>query len=154
MATAARFNFRQVDKGWRKLRKSMLGKQAYVKIGVLSKAGSEVVAIAVAHEYGTKQVPQRSFIRSAFDLHRNRYVHELRQLVKQIYGGKRSIDEVLGIMGLRIQTDIKAGITQGKGIPPPNARATIRRKGSSRPLIDTGRMLGSIIWQVVKGKAK
>jgi hypothetical protein len=33
---------------------------------------------------------------------------------------------------------------------PPNAESTIKAKGSSNPLIDTGQMINSIRWEYVK----
>ena len=60
-------------------------------------------------------------------------------------------DKALGIIGLRIQNDIKDKIKSG--VPPPNKASTLRRKlaltakGSTKKpvtLIDKGQMLESI----------
>jgi hypothetical protein len=35
------------------------------------------------------------------------------------------------------------------GIDPPNSAATIARKGSSKPLVDTGQLKAAITWRVI-----
>lgn len=52
----------------------------------------------------------------------------------------------LNRVGAYVAGQIKAGIAEG-GFAP-NAEATIKRKGSSKPLIDTGLLRQSITWLV------
>jgi len=55
--------------------------------------------------------------------------------------------ERAGMLGRDACKDYIAG-----GVPPPNAPSTIRRKGSSLPLVDTGSMMNSITYAVRKKK--
>jgi hypothetical protein len=121
------------------------------------------VTLAVIHEFGTKGVPERSFIRSAFDKNRPRYEEMSRRLVTAMYEGKVDEKSALGILGLSVATDIKLGITTGSGIAPADAPRTIARKaakGSStsglgpRTLVDTGQLVGAVSWAVIQGESE
>ena len=102
-----------------------------VRIGVQQGAGSDngvdLVDIAMFNELGTVHIPSRPFLRDSVDAHSseiNAFLQSMRmQLVK---GG--SAEDVLKKIGDFV----------------PNSPETIKRKGSDKPLIDTGRMRQSI----------
>jgi hypothetical protein len=163
------FSVEEVDHGWNRLAQvleELRKRKSYVKAGVLG-AGRDRdegdvtnVELAIIHEFGAPSVgvPQRSFVRSSFDAKRGQYIEDLRKLLRGVYEGKVTIEQALNIVGLHMATDMKKGITEGPGIPPPNSESTLRRKlGKSRPgsrkdprpLVDTGRMVDSISHQVV-----
>lgn len=159
---AIKFGFREVDKGWNALRQSMKSleqNKSYVKIGVLDDGkGAEIrdgglsnAEIAAIHEFGSAdgRIPERSFVRSTWEAKESEYLAMMKKLVRGVYEGKMSVEKALNVAGARIANDIKNRVTQGPGIPPPLAASTIARKGSSRPLIDTGRMINSLAWKVV-----
>lgn len=132
--------------------------QPYVKVGVLGGAkdarqGGEIgnVELAMIHEFGSPKagIPERSFIRSTFEMGKAGYVADFRRLLVAVVEGKMTVPRALGLMGLKISSDIKKRVTSGTGIPPPNAPSTIAAKGSSRPLIDTGRLVNSVSHEVV-----
>lgn len=144
---------------------------AFVKVGLLGQArdrrpGEELgnVEIGIVHEFGAPDhgIPERSFLRRAFDHHRREYEDLIRRLVGGIYDGKVTIEQALGVLGAKAAADIKNTVTQGDPIPPPNAPATLERKlqrssgaaGPVRTLIDTGRLIGSISWQLFISGAK
>ena len=54
--------------------------------------------------------------------------------------------QALEILGNKAEGDMKATI--GRGHFVPNAPNTIKQKGSSQPLIDTGRMRNSVSHKV------
>jgi phage gpG-like protein len=66
---------------------------------------------------------------------------------------QKDLENQLGLVGQQVVSDVKGRILEGEGIPPPNAPSTVRRKGSSRPLVDTGQLLNSLTYQVVPGVA-
>jgi hypothetical protein len=148
------------DKGWRELQAVLAkleNRTAYAKAGVIgakAQAGQHPtpqgknlsnVDLAVTHEFGVPgRIPQRSFIRRAFDANRDRYIEMMTKLAQAIYDRKTSVRQALGLMGLQAASDIRNIVRQGAGIPPPNSPATIERKGSSRPLIDTAQMIGAV----------
>lgn len=149
MATGARI-VKDDRRKWDKLAKQLQeikrteGKSA--KIGVFAEQGSDLVKYAGANEFGTKIIPERSFLRSAIDEGRQRIVRFVDQqainlIVKQNQSLKRTL-RLLGLFGVKL---VKAKIIKGPFVP--NAPATIRKKRSSKPLIDKGRLLGSITFK-------
>ncbi len=120
----------------------------FVKIGIQSDAGNHpsskagdivtVVSIATFNEFGTSKIPERSFIRSTMDEEKAGLIRKTRALFFQMASGRMTTKRALSILGQLITAKIKRKITVLK--KPPNAPITIKRKGSSNPLIDTGFM--------------
>lgn len=150
-----------VDKEWRRIMRTVttMGRQV-VKVGIVGSAaqnevepGITLARIAGVHEFGAAirqrwgvlYIPERSFIRSTVAKNNN-YASLIARVVGLVVDGKRTEEQALNIIGARASADMKRTITAG--IPPPNAPATIERKGSSKPLIDTGRLLNAISWSV------
>jgi len=121
-----------------------------VKIGLFGKQGSDLVIQAASNEFGTEDghIPERSFLRST--------VIEKREIITKFVGKEfinyikavTSLDRALNRIGLKVTSLVKSKIK--KGPFTPNAPATIKRKKSTRPLIDTGRMLNSITHELDK----
>lgn len=93
-------------------------------------------------------IPERSFIRSTFDEKLNEWAEYLNLLIGKIIRGSESGDSVAEKVGARIQRDIQRKIRETS--EPGNAAATIARKGSNNPLIDTGRLRQSVTYKVVR----
>jgi len=91
-------------------------------------------------------IPQRSFLRKTVIDHRDKYQKRATKILGQIAAGRQEVYTGLSLMGLLIEGDTKRTIS--KGVSPPNAPSTIRRKKSSKPLIDTGRLRQSITHEV------
>jgi len=129
-------------------------KKPYVATGILGtgkvSADFGVVQYATANEFGTLEnggfTPERSFIRSTIDEKRGEYESFVEKMKIKILTGKESVAKGLGLLGLTIQKDIQKKITDLSD--PPNAPSTIKKKGSSNPLIDTGRMRQSVSFKV------
>lgn len=171
-----KFVITEIDRGWKQIRaslKALKDGDSYVKVGVLG-TGSGMknrertgpvtnVDLAVIHEFGapSANIPERSFIRSSFDANRHQYIADLRKLMTSVYENKMTVARALGIMGLRMSTDMKKRITTGDGISPANTPEVFMRKllkntarfnktgAAPRPLVDTGRLVGSISHEVV-----
>lgn len=121
-----------------------------------TESGLTNAALAVIHEFGAPGagIPERSFIRSTIDMNRHEYMDVLLpKLVRGILEGRFSFYQALELLGQRMAADIKKRITEGAGIPPALQPETIDRKGSDRPLVDTGRLLGAITYAVIIGAA-
>jgi hypothetical protein len=101
------------------------------------------------HEFGTATVPQRSFLRGWFDERQDFIRATLQTQVAQVITGKRPLEQALERVALAFEGDCKARIV--RHIPPPLAPATIKRKGSSTPLIDTGQLIQSVRGRVKVG---
>jgi hypothetical protein len=57
---------------------------------------------------------------------------------KRIITGEQNITTALNRLGLKAQGDIQSSIDAT--VSPPNAELTVKLKGSSKPLRDTGEM--------------
>jgi hypothetical protein len=114
--------------------------------------GMTVAQIGAIHEFGSQdgRIPERSFMRSSVDASGSELERIIEKLVGKITDGKMQTTQALGVVGEFVKGKMISRINSG--IPPANAPATIARKGSSQPLIDTGQMKNSIEWQVGKGK--
>lgn len=120
-------------------------------------AGMTIVDIGATHEFGAGNVPERSFLRVTVDEHRakyqkylaNGYRREILEIAKT--GAAGAEHRALKRLGLMVEGDIKKRIAAG--IKPPLHPRTIKKKGSSKPLIDTGALRASIASELRKGDA-
>jgi hypothetical protein len=111
--------------------------------------GLSNTALAVIHEFGLPQrhIPSRPFLRSTFDAKRKEWGALLQRMAPLVLAGKLSEVQALELLGQRASADVKLRITTG-GNFASNAPSTIEKKGSSRPLMDTGRLVQSISYSV------
>lgn len=112
-----------------------------------------MVALAAVHEFGSPAagVPKRSFILRTVVQKRAQFARMSKLLTKAMitragFTARKAL-EALGLFGVSAVRDT---ITQGAGVPPPNEESTKKRKGSERPLVDTGQLVGSIAHEVVR----
>lgn len=154
--------------------RSREAQESHVKVGILSgKGGKEtnedgisMLALGVIHELGAPAagIPARSFIRRTFIVHERELRDTTAKLAGQFISGKLSLEGALGVLGAWGSTKVKQMIAtwtwSESGGPLDStvvkqlAQSTIDAKGSSRPLIDTGRLSNSITWQVWMGRAR
>lgn len=146
------------DRLWRSILKRVEKADGpHVQVGVLaSKGGSadhdgiSMVELAAVHEFGAPGagIPERSFIRRTFHEKRKELGAITGRLAKQVLTKSLEVPRALDMLGAWGANEVKNTIAKGPHIPPPLKPATIARKGSSRPLVDTGRLLNSIQWEV------
>lgn len=144
------------DKRAQKRLEKILSKMSlapHVAVGVLQDEpvanGFTMVDLATVHEYGSKdgRIPQRSFIRSTCDAKRKEHMSLIERLQSKVIAGVLTIKQALTQLGEVVAKDMVQTIN--RGIEPTLEPATIKRKkGSSKPLIDTGRLKGSITHEV------
>ena len=150
------FHLRDTDHGWKARLKGLLALKApaHIDVGILESAGVEkdgtsVIDVAEWNEFGTATIPERSFIRAWFDEAEPQLRQDFAALMRTVAAGKRTRAEVLELMGQRMVGQVQARMSAG--IPPPNAPSTVRRKGSSTPLIDTGVLRSSVTYRTGGG---
>lgn len=90
-------------------------------------------------------IPERSFVRSTFDEKADEIGEHAEAAVANIINGA-DINMALSRTGQYIEGEIKRKI--GNGPFTPNSPATIRKKKSSKPLIDTGHMRQSVRYEI------
>lgn len=122
-----------------------------VKIGFWgndSVEGTAVVDYAVYNEFGTSRIPSRPFMQTTADQNREEINAFVQFMVGKIIDGDSTPDHALQVMGAEYQKRMQMTIRNAKQWAVPNAESTVKAKGSSSPLIDTGRMLNSVRYQV------
>ena len=153
--------FYEKDLGLAKLMTTFSTKEGSVGIGVLRSSGvykgaenMTVAQVAAIHEFGSKDgsIPERSFMRTAVFENKGSINKLIKGLAVKITDGAMGRDKALGIIGEYVKGLIKNRIRSGPFVP--NAPETIRRKGSSKPLIDTGQLINSIDWELTGKKAR
>jgi hypothetical protein len=146
-----------IDRGYKALLRRMRGMKRgpNVSIGVQGteasdtrKFGETNIAIAVIHEFGSVDgtIPQRSYLRSTADRERALFERALALAAKRV-AVSGNVHRELGRIGELGVAKVKQTINQSIGLKPLKP-ATERRKGSTRPLIDTGILKNSITWKV------
>ena len=156
MASNHRVRITVVDHGYKVLMESVAGlsEPTSIAVGVLERdAQTEDGAVTVLdvgtwNEFGTVGIPSRSFIRDWVDGNRKRAQGILKKLLQRVIAGELTEDAALEQFGAWAKGEIQTRIA--RGVPPPNAASTVKRKGSSTPLIDTGILRSSIDYEVRK----
>ncbi|WDN61703.1 hypothetical protein [Xylella fastidiosa] len=104
--------------------------------------------LLAVHELGAPErgIPERSVVRRSISEHQDNYVALHRQHLRAVLRDAMSVETALDTLGAVAAGDVQATIRHAD--LPPLRQQTIRRKGSSAPLIDTGQMLQSITYEV------
>jgi len=139
-----------------------IGGTYYARVGILrgnasaihdTESGMTNSEIGLVQEFGseTRNIPARSFLRMPIETKQDDLVQTLDTgLVKDAIeqGDIKTVYKILGIAAEGIVKD--AFRSSGYGQWQGNAQSTIDKKGSSRPLIDTGILMASVTSDVKK----
>lgn len=147
----ASVTFEDKDMGMQRVLDEINTIGGFTDIGVHSDEQDELLIIAGANEFGTKNIPARPYIRGFIDSHEADIKELARQYSGEIIDGTISRYEALVLMGQFIEGGIKEYMVNLR--EPPNAPSTIKKKGSDNPLIDKGHLIGSIRHVVKSGEA-
>jgi len=109
---------------------------------------SEVIKVAAVQEFGapSRNIPERSFVRTSFDNNYGALQAFKAAQWKLIIEGKQTAEQGIRKIGEWMIAKMKRQIRDGSYVPLKPA--TIARKKSSRPLIDTAQMINSIQQEV------
>lgn len=123
-----------------------------------------ILDIGIFHEFGTDDLPERSWLRAAHDA----MVPDMNALIKRLHAaileGRITVSTALGIMGLLAQKNTKKFLTDNKVKPPSKQndnfafakfgkvantilkapKVDVRKNASTKTLIDTAQLLNSI----------
>lgn len=146
------------DKAFKKLEKviaAMASRSAVVGLFGEGDASENLAERGAVHEFGTRNgnIPSRPFMRQGFDNNVEALSKLGDALFRMMLKGKKAPSDILKILSEKMVAYLKESITSG-GKPSfkPLKPETIRRKGSSAPLIDVGNMVGSITYKIRKDK--
>jgi len=133
---------------WRELLARVRGlDRAHARVGVFE---GEIARIATIHEYGAPEagIVERSWLRETLRRKHAELVALQGKLTRLVIAGRLAPRAAASLLGTWAAGAIKARITS-EGDFAPLAPSTIAAKGSSRPLVDTGQLVGSITYVVV-----
>lgn len=113
--------------------------------------GKPTASIAAVHEFGSvsRSIPARPTLGPTVDRNASTYREYLQRLLSEAVSRGKDPEGALRIFGARVASDVKRSINELTA--PPLSPATIARKGSSKPLIDTGAMRDQVDHRVVRG---
>lgn len=140
------------DLGMKHFKKLLLGFQkAEVEVGIFKEAGQNngeyIADYAYDNEHGTSEIPKRPFLATTFDTQNERWSKFLENGVERAIEEKNTKpDFYLARLGEKMIGDVK--LTISNNMPPPNSEKTIKKKGSSKTLIDTGAMRNAVSYRV------
>jgi hypothetical protein len=109
--------------------------------------GESVAQVAAWNVEGTKRTPARDFLRFYRERLREESLELATEITKRVNRGENA-DVIIDMIGINGRNIVMEAITDLR--TPPNSPATIKRKRSSNPLIDTGLMRQSVTWKVTK----
>jgi len=123
------------------LPKDKVGRKIY-------KDGATILEVGAKHEFGSGNIPQRSFLRTPFLIKRKEINHAVSKQFDAIINGQKP-KVALGRIGLvAVNYSRGAFASQGYGQWKNIAQSTKDSKGSSQVLVDTGTLKNSITWVV------
>ena len=123
-----------------------------VKVGVLGNGSADGVSVqdyAIFNEYGTSHIPSRPFFRLSVGTQKaqNEIREYLNAQIENIISGELTGQGAYDNLGTFVVQKIKKTIMSGNFAPLDSK--TIKRKGSSTPLIDTHSLYNSISYEIV-----
>lgn len=132
-------------------------KRLKVKVGLPSEKiggkvygdGTSILQVGIWHEYGTKHIPKRSFIRAPFVTKREEINAYIATQFNNVFENGTDAEVALGRVGIKGMNICKGafrerGYGEWKALKP----STIKAKGSDAPLVDTGVLRNSITWSL------
>lgn len=114
--------------------------------------GLSLVQNALIQEFGTEHIPPRPFLRNTIKRNEKKWANFLKEYFNANMDGHMTLKMIALNIALMMQGDIQKSILSNT--PPPNKPSTIRQKGSSKTLIDTGLLLNSVQSEVITNKNK
>lgn len=103
--------------------------------------GASIIDVAIANNYGLG-VPQRPFFEEAREPIQRMFESSLKSRLPDLNSGKADYKKLLGVIGVKAENEVRRSIRDGNWTP--NSPETVARKGSDRPLIDTGAMIQNV----------
>lgn len=119
-----------------------------VYVGYPASAGGEMVMRASVHQFGSieRNIPPRPFLSEGVKNGEERYKDIAKRRMSPVLLGKVSVEDYHKLVGTTATAEVKKYIREGDFAPL--SPMTIKRKGSSKPLIDTGQMRNTVTYEV------
>lgn len=119
-----------------------------IVVGIVGAAGSDVLKIAHAHEYGVPgRLPERSFIRKSFDEDKEKLGEIVDKQVSKVLAGSTTADAAANAIGAQAAQMVQSFIDENRVKPPSD----FSRKRIHTTLFETGTHIRDrISWKVEK----
>lgn len=132
---------------------------SWVRVGVFDSAGTHagskisMAALATIHEFGSDaaHVPERSFIRATFRARQEEGAAYCGRVCGAYVAGRIELEAALNLVGEWWVVAVQEFILTNQ-IRPPDAPATVARKGTDTVLVDTAQLLASISYRTPFGE--
>lgn len=134
-----------VDKGWRAIKDNLhqVNNMA-ADVGVFD---PRIAEYAAYNEYGTAKIPSRPFTALAFDTAKAQLNADVMRNIKLMLARKINARQALSTLGESHARRVRYWIV-GRNIPPSLAVSTVKRKGHSKTLVDSGDLARSIKFMI------
>jgi len=133
--------------GYGKALKKLLKNQEVVAGLPKGKADSSIIERGVYNEFGTENIPSRSFVRVPVINGKNDFFKLAKMEAKKLYELKTTSEKSLSLLGILMSDKMKASFQNNDWAE--NAESTIKAKGSSVPLSGkTGQLKQSPTYEV------
>lgn len=119
-------------------------RQNFNKNGRFEKKSQANFAQSVTIPEHTITIPPRPFLRNAMETNEEHFHKVFKQSIQR---GK-TVRQALRLVGQQMRNAIIESINTT--LTPPNAKSTIKSKGSSHPLIDSGTLRNSVGYEVIE----
>lgn len=127
---------------------------AKLKIGFFDGQKSEtseltLATVAKINEYGTTdgKIPPRPFLRQTLRKNNN-FKEDVKNVLQETLTLSKTFDSLFKKLGVKGMQEIQKEMTVGEF--QENSEYTIKKKKSSKPLLDTGQLRHSVSWRVEK----
>jgi hypothetical protein len=112
---------------------------------------TNLAVIAAVHEFGSPEqgIPERSFLRAGVRAGVPKFNRLNEANLRAVVLGTKTVDQSINLLGVVAVGEVQRQIRHGQY--EPLKQATIDRKGSSKPLIDTAQLIQSQTY-VVEGQ--
>ena len=107
--------------------------------------GVTVAQVAAWNEFGTSRMPARPFMHQTLSEHKDEIKQMFVDAGKAAASGENA-EKIYNQLGVKAKAMMQEQIVEGTFAP--NAAYTIRKKGSDKPLIDSGLMRQSVTYVI------
>lgn len=112
--------------------------------GKVERIDNATILAIMEHGSPVKNIPPRPLLKPVLNKHKDKILEIFGKVYAMLLAGdEQGADRELDILAQRVQRWTQAFFTEDNGWAP-NAPSTIRRKGSDKPLIDSGSLRQSI----------
>lgn len=110
--------------------------------GVHENSNETVAFIGAANHFGTGKIPARPWLDVGVESGTDEYLDVIEENIQEGVSSDKTLEQ-LGAMAVGYAQQFITDLQN-----PPNAPSTVKKKGSSNPLIDTGNLRQSVTYTI------